>query len=316
MKARKAIIVGSEGQDGRLLFDKLCDDHWFVIGLGRDSVRSNDVTPRHFDIASREAVKASLHELNPHAIFYLPAVHASSDAAAKEDDDVLFERSLQVHAQYAVNFLEALSANGSDASFFYAGSSHVFAGADVEKQTEDTPLAPRSIYAITKTAGIQACRYYRAEKKVRASVGFLYNHESHLRPEGFVSRRIVSAAVKAARGDKDKLVLGDLGACVDWGYAPDFVDAMVLISELPAADDYIVATGEPHSVRDFVEAAFEYVGADWRNYVVERPSQLTRRLPTLIGDPRRLKERTGWRPTMSFREMVRTLVDQAGTSAA
>jgi GDPmannose 4,6-dehydratase len=126
----------------------------------------------------------------------------------------------------------------------------------------------------------------------------------------------VSAAVRAARGEKEKLVLGDLGACVDWGYAPDYVDAMVLISELPDADDYIVATGEAHSVREFVEAAFEYVGFDWREHVVERPSVLARRSPTLIGDYRRLNERTGWRPTISFREMVRTLIDKAGTSAS
>ena len=120
----------------------------------------------------------------------------------------------------------------------------------------------------------------------------------------------MTAAIKAARGERAELALADLSACVDWGYAPDYVNAMVLISELPDADDYIIATGQPHSVREFVEEAFEYVGLDWRHHVVERPSLVPHRSPTLVGDYRRLHERTGWQPTLSFRQMVRAIIDQ------
>lgn len=290
------------------MFDQLCGDGWSVVGLGRNSARSNRQPAEFFDIASRDEVKRAFDALNPDAVFYLPAVHASSDAPKDETDDTLFQRSLSVHVQHAVHFLEAMSERGSDASFFYAGSSHVFAGSGTETQNEDTPLVPDSIYGITKAAGIHACRFYRSRKRVRASVGFLYNHESHLRPAGFVSQRIVRAAIKAGRGEREKLVLADLSAYVDWGYAPDYVKAMILISDLPGADDYVIATGKPHSVQDFVQEAFECVGLDWRDHVVEEPSRPIRRSPTLVGDYRRLHERTGWRPSLSFREMVRTLI--------
>ena len=307
---KKAIIIGSEGQDGRLLFDQLSHSGWSVLGLGRNSARSSTGPAEFFDIASRQDVRESITELKPQAVFYLPAVHASSDTMLDEPDDALFRRSLDVHVQYAVNFLEAISESRSDAAFFYAGSSHVFAGTKSPKQNEQTPLAPESVYGITKAAGINACRFYRSRKRVRASVGFLYNHESHLRAGSFVSNKIVTAAIKAARGERVELTLADLNACVDWGYAPDYVNAMVLISQLPDADDYIIATGEPHSVREFVEEAFEYVGADWKQHVVERPSPAPHRSPALAGDYRRLHERTGWHPTLSFRQMVRAIIDQ------
>lgn len=314
-KLKKAIIVGSEGQDGRLLFDQLCGSGWHVLGLGRTSARSSNGPAEFFDIANPDDVRKSVDNLDPDAVFYLPAVHASSDTTIDEADDVLFRRSLDVHVQHAVHFLEAMSDLGSGAAFFYAGSSHVFAGAKSERQNEDTPLAPDSIYGITKAAGISACRFYRSRRQVKASVGFLYNHESHLRPATFVSRKIVTAAVKAARGGNDRLELVDLNACVDWGYAPDFVKAMIMISELPDAGDYIIATGEPHSVREFVEEAFGYLGLDWRQHVVERPAHAPPRSRTLVGDPRRLRERTGWRPTLSFREMVRAMVDHEAGNA-
>ncbi|HEY0243450.1 MAG TPA: GDP-mannose 4,6-dehydratase [Gemmatimonadaceae bacterium] len=313
---KTAIIVGSEGQDGRLLFDRLRDDGWIVLGVGRDCARVSSGQPEFFDIASIIEVARVFEQMNPDAVFYLPAVHASADTSIDEGSDSIFRRSLDVHVQFAVNFLEVMSVRRSDAAFFYAGSSHVFAGAKVERQTELTPLAPDSIYGITKAAGIQACRFYRSRKGVRASAGILYNHESHLRGPGFVSQRIVNAAVRASRGEGEKLALGDLSACVDWGYAPDYVDAMIRISELPDADDYIIATGQPHTVREFVEEAFECVGLDWHDFVIEQPSLLARRPSPLVGDYTRLNERIGWHPTVSFRELVRRMVDHARKNAA
>ena len=298
-----------------MLFDRLAGDGWSVLGLGRTSARSSSGAARTVDIADRTDVRTMFDEWSPDVVFYLPAVHASSDSATTESDDLLFERSIGVHAQYAVNFLEAISNRGSGTAFFYAGSSHVFAGANADRQTEDTPIVPESIYAITKAAGIHACRFYRSRKGVRASVGILYNHESHLRPDSFVSQRIVKAAIRAAGGDKCKLELGDLSACVDWGYAPEYVEAMILITELPDANDYIIATGQSHSVREFAESAFECVGLDWRDHVVEHPSILSQRSRTLVGDYRRLHERTGWEPRISFRGMIRKLIDQAGQHA-
>ena len=251
-----------------------------------------------------------LSDWKPRAIYYLAAVHGTSEAETPQDDE-LFASSLAVHVQYPVNICEAISASASAASFFFAGSSHVFAGSSMERQDESTPMTPESVYGITKAAGIEAMRFYRKKRGVRASVGILYNHESHLRAAGFVSRKIAIAAARAARGSREQLVLGDLSAQVDWGYAPDYVDAMIRIACANEPDDFVVATGKPHTVRDFVDEAFRHAGVDWAELVVEKQSLLARRPSRLVGDSTKLRERTGWEPRLSFREMVHSLVDHA-----
>ena len=309
---KRALIVGSEGQDGTILFDRLTADGWAVIGIGRDSVRGADSATIHkVDVTSNKQVADLLARWEPDEIYYLPAVHQASQDPLATDDAALFRRSLDVHVAGLVHFLNELAERNIDASLFYAASSLVFGEVSENAQDESTPLRPRCIYGITKTAGVHACHFYREIHHVRASVGFLYNHESPLRGTTFVSQKIVRAAVDIARDSNQRLVLGDLSARIDWGYAPDFIDAMIRIVRYPTADDYIIATGETHSVQEFVEIAFARVGVDWRKHVVEDRSLLTRRSVTRVGDARRLRERTGWRPTVTFAEMVETLVDTA-----
>jgi GDPmannose 4,6-dehydratase len=144
---------------------------------------------------------------------------------------------------------------------------------------------------------------------VKASVGILFNHESPLRRPNFLSQKIIRGATAIARGQEEKLVLGDLSARTDWGYAPDFVDAMIRVVRSTPADDYVIATGETHSVEEFAEIAFDRLGLNWREHVVENPGLLTRRSITRIGNPSRLRERTGWRPRVSFAEMIELLID-------
>jgi GDPmannose 4,6-dehydratase len=302
--------VGSEGQDGRILYQRLTTEGWSVLGIGRDSVRTTGAAPEQIDITSFHDVERTVKLWQPDAVFYLAAVHGSSQQIRDIRDDCLFDLSLQVHVQNAVNFLEALSGGDNNASFFYAASSHVFGETDSEVQDELTPFRPSSVYAITKAAGVHACRYYRARGKVRASAGILYNHESSFRSEQFVSRRIVKAAVDISRGRSTELVLGRLASRTDWGYAPDFADAMIRIVELPDANDYVIATGEAHSVEEFVEIAFSSLGLDWRDHVREDPSLLTSASPTRIGNSDLLRSRTGWRPSLSFEQMVRKLVEE------
>jgi GDPmannose 4,6-dehydratase len=176
-------------------------------------------------------------------------------------------------------------------------------------QDENTPLRPFSPYGITKTAGVQLCRMYRDSHGVHASVGFLYNHESPLRKSNFLSTRIVRSAVEISRGRRTKLVLGDLSARVDWGYAPDYVEAMIRILQLNSADNFVISTKESHSVEEFVEVAFTHLGIDWRQHVEVQPSVVVKRFIELVGDNAKLRAATGWSPSVSFQGMVRLLVE-------
>ena len=193
---------------------------------------------------------------------------------------------------------------------FYAGSSHVFAPPEngSELQSEETPFRAQSVYAMTKVDGILACRHYRERHDVFASAGILFNHESTFRKDTFLSKKVVRAAVATERGYTDKLVIGDLKAEVDWGYAPDFVEAMRAILLLEAPDDFVVATGIKHRVDEFVEAAFREVGLDWTNHVVENPQTIKSRRRASVGDATKLTRATNWRPKTTFLEMIRLLV--------
>ena len=197
------------------------------------------------------------------------------------------------------------------ARLFYAASSLCFGDATESPQTESTPLAPRCVYGITKTAGVQCCRLYRQTHGLYALSGFLYNHESPLRPEKFVTQKIVRAAKAIARGEQSELILGDLSARIDWGWAPDYADAMTRTLRLPEARDFVIATGETHSVRDFVEIAFTRVGLDWQNYVKENTVLLQRRNAPLVGDASLLRQLTGWKPMVTFPEMIDLLLQNA-----
>jgi GDPmannose 4,6-dehydratase len=309
----RALIVGSEGQDGRILFKRLADEGCVVVAVGRDSVRSTEEDEiRVLRIACREEVTSAVEHWRPDEIYYLAAIHQASQDALPVNDAELFEESLQVHVVGLVNFLEALRRLNSGGALFYAASSLVFGDATASPQDEETPFRPRCIYGITKTAGIHACRFYRSTHGLRVSAGLLYNHESPLRRENFVSQKIVRAAVAIARSATEKtLVLGDLSARIDWAYAPDVIDAMIRIVRDAEPDEYVVATGETHSVQEFVEIAFGRLGVDWRAHVVEDRRLLTRSSTTLVGNAARLRERTGWRPRVTFPEMVAILVDAA-----
>ncbi len=306
-----AIIVGSEGQDGRLLFDRLVGDDWNVIGIGRQSIRdSSGRESGRIDIRDQAAVFDLVSIASPDAVFYLPAVHQSSEGAQAQDDAALLRRSWEVHVSGLVHFLEAI-ANPGNGSLFYASSSLVFGDPDRTPQNEATPIRPGNIYAITKAAGMNLCRYYRTHRRVRASSGILFNHESPLRGQSFVSQKIARGVAAIRAGHQRQLVLGNLEAEVDWGYAPDYVDAMVRISALPVGDDYVIATGKAHTVQEFAAIAFAHAGLEWRDHVVEDGNLLTGKYHSRVGDARRLRDATGWKPSVTFADMVRRLVDAA-----
>lgn len=307
-------MIGSEGQDGRILGAQLRARGVSVARVDRgvaDVPGKGGHAP--VSLVDPAAMSRIVQAAAPDAVFYLAAFHHSSDDPEVAPLD-LFEQSLAVHVHGWLNVLEACRLHAPKARLLYAASSHCFGKPDVPMQDESTPLRPDNAYGVTKTTGVHLGRYYRA-MGLHASAAFLYNHESELRPARFVSQRIVRGAVAAAaargRGEPYVLELGDLGAVVDWGYAADYTAAMQRIVEHPEPDDYVVASGVPHTVLDFCERAFAAVGLDAKDHVRERSGRITKKLAPLVGDAGRLRRATGWRPEVDFDEMVVRLVNAA-----
>jgi GDPmannose 4,6-dehydratase len=192
---------------------------------------------------------------------------------------------------------------------FYASSILIFGYPQDEIQKELSKFKPENPYSISKVAGMMACRFYREHKGIFASCGILYNHESPLRSPRFVTRKIVQAAVKIFREGGGELTLGNLDIYVDWGYAPDYVNAMKLILALSEPNDFIVATGKAYSIREFADLSFKYVGLNYRNFVKFESDLLTRSNSRRIGNPSFLKEKTGWRPSLSFENMISLMME-------
>jgi GDPmannose 4,6-dehydratase len=307
----RALIVGSAGQDGQLLSERLEREGCAVVGVERSRVTSNrtGLAFAPLNILDPLSVDDLVGSFSPDAIFYLAAYHHSAEDKSLPNDLELYVRSHDVHVRGLIHVLEAIRKRTPKSRLFYAASSHCFGEPPTDIQDESTPLRPRCVYGITKTAGVGLCRMYRAHHRVWASAGFFYNHESAYRARKFLSAKIVQAAVEIWGGKRDKLVLGDLAARVDWGFAPDYVEAMIRIVRLETADDFIVATGQSHSVEELVAIAFSRVGVDWRQHVEVEPSIIGKPRTTLVGDSTKLRTVTGWSPSVTFRQMVELLVD-------
>ncbi len=298
MSNKVAIIVGSGGQDGQLLHLHLLKLNYSIICVNRNSI----------DILIYDEVSNLVFETQPAEIYYLAAYHHSS-----EDDIVndiaLFKNSFNIHVNGLVNFLDAIAKNSPKSRLFYASSSLIFGDSHDEIQTENSKFNPENPYAISKVAGMTVCKFYREHRNVFAASGILYNHESSLRSPRFASRKIVQAAVRIFREVESTLTLGDLDVYVDWGYAPDYVNAMRLILNSKEPNDFIVATGQAHSIREFVELSFNYVGLDYRKYVKSDSNVITRSYSRRIGDSSFLKKETGWRTSQSFESMVALMME-------
>jgi GDPmannose 4,6-dehydratase len=306
---KKALIVGCNGQDGSYLVEHLESRGYTVAGIDRGIAIGPLPGGQPIDIQDEAQVLRLLASFTPHEIYYLAAFHHSSEDLPLEDHE-LIQRSFAINTLALNHFLHAIAAASPHSRLFYAASSHVFGDPPEKVQDENTPLNPTGAYGISKTAGVHLCRYYRRQRGVYGSVGILYNHESPRRSEVFISRKVVRAAVRISRGLQDELVVGDLDATVDWGYAPDYIDAMWRILQLEEPEDFVVSSGALHSVRDWVETAFEAVGLDWTARVKVDPKVTRKQQTVLRGNSARLEARTGWRPLTSFREMVLEMVKE------
>ena len=305
---KKILIVGAAGQDGALLSQLLARQGVEHLGLSRRGlVGAEGALIRPGNLLDFDFVAEIVGNWSPTHIFYLAAHHHSSQDLPLLNDASLWHESLQVQVMGLVNFLEAIRLHNKGIRLFYASSAHIFGSTPESPQSETTARAPDNVYAITKVAGMEACGLYRRQHGLFVSVGILFNHESAYRKDSFLSQKIIRGALSIRRGLARELVLGDLSSRVDWGYAPDYVDAMVRILDLETPEEYVIATGETHSVRDFVQLAFAEQGLDYREWVRENPAIIRKGERRLVGDSGKLRRETGWAPSLSFPEMVSRL---------
>lgn len=306
---KKALIIGCSGQDGTYLFENLQKKNYKIIGIDRNVIRSTlsrSIEP--IDISKSRQVYSLLGEYKPDEIYYLAAFHQSSEDPY-DDDAELFRKSFGVNALSLINFLNGIKKYSKNSRLFYAASSHIFGNPIESVQDETTPFNPNCIYGVTKTAGVHICHLYRQNHSVFASVGILYNHESPLRPSRFISKKIVEAAIAIKKKIQTKVIVGNLDAKIDWGYAPDYVEAMYRILQLSSAEDFIISNGNIHKVRDFVKGVFGYLDLDWEKYVEEDPNLIKKRQKhNLQGNNQKLKSMTGWKPTVSFSDLIKIMV--------
>ena len=314
-----ALVTGITGQDGSYLAELLLDKGYEVHGVVRRSSSFNTDRIDHLyrdphetgvrlfnhfgDLSDPISLTRLLYQVRPDEIYHLGAqshVRVSFDIP---------EYTFDVTAAGTLRLLEAIREAGVSARFYQASSSEMF-GAAPPPQAEATPFHPRSPYAVAKVAAYWATVNYREAYELFACNGVLFNHESPRRGETFVTRKVTRAVARIRAGLQDKLFMGNLDAKRDWGYAPDFVEAMWLMLQADEPDDFVIATGETHTVREFVEAAFGHGGVDWRDHVeidprYFRPSEVD----VLLGDPSKAREKLGWRPRVTFDELVRLMVD-------
>ena len=313
----RAFVTGISGQDGGYLASRLVsagvEVHALTHGDGAPRWLPPEVELHPGDVCAIDETRALLLDLAPDQIYNLAAV--SSVAHSWEWPDL----SALINGTSAVALLESAyqlqAKTGRSVRFVQASSAEIFGQPPRSPQDESTPVHPVNPYGAAKAYAHLMVDVYRT-RDLHASSLILYNHESPRRPPNFVSRKIAATVASIAEGRAERLVLGNLDARRDWGWAPDYVDAMVRAATADEPADYVIATGSGHSVRDFVDAAFRHVGVpDW-SHLVEVDPELVRPADAqeLIGDPRRARQRLGWRPSVTFAELVARMVDADRTA--
>lgn len=304
---KTALVIGSSGQDGKLLCRLLQSKGYRVTGLSRSLSRCWCDEEFALDVRDTVAVAQVVRALQPAEIYYLATYHRSSQGRGMTGAEAEASDTFAVNLHAYVAVLEAALRFIPHARLFYACSSLIYGEANGTPLTETTPARPQCLYGISKLAARQVSEFYRKNEGLHVSVGILFNHESAFRQDGFLSKRIVNGIRAVKEGASEHLVLGDLNAQCDWGYAGDFVEAMWRMLQLDQGCTYVVATGQLHSVRDWVEGGCALAGLRPTEVVREDPVLLTRRRPVLVGDSSRLRAATGWTPTVGFLEMIRKI---------
>jgi GDPmannose 4,6-dehydratase len=301
MAGRVALITGISGQDGSYLVELLLTQGYEVHGLLRPGERAVANTRAYeADLSDAEAIRTIVATVKPDECYHLAA-----------QTFVLGEEfpTIRTNVNGTLHVLEALRHVTPKCRVFFAGSSEMFGEPESAPQDETTPLRPRNVYGVSKVAGYHLMRVYREQHGLFACCGILYNHESPRRSPQFVTKKIVDAAVRIKAGVETRLLLGNLDAVRDWGHARDYVRAMWSMLQAEAPDDYVVATGVGHTVREFVETAFDAVNSNWRAYVhcvpeFWRPNEAV----PLVGNASKARNLLGWQPEVGFADLVREMV--------
>lgn len=317
---RRALITGITGQDGSYLAELLIGKGYEVHGIIRRSSSFNTGRIDHLyqdphvngvklflhygDMGDSSNLMRLVHDLRPDEVYNLAAqshVRVSFDSPEFTGD---------VDALGTMRLLEAIRLAGVKTRFYQASTSELYGKVQEVPQKETTPFYPRSPYAVAKLYGFWAVKNYREAYGIHASNGILFNHESPRRGETFVTRKITRAASRIKFGLQQELYMGNVNARRDWGFAGDYVEGMWRMLQQDVPDDYVLATGEMHSVREFLQEAFAYVGLEWEKYTrhdtrYDRPSEVDQ----LLGDPGKAKRVLGWEPKVKFKELVAMMMD-------
>lgn len=317
----RALIVGITGQDGSYLTELLLDKGYEVFGLVRRSSSINRSRIDHLtqtlnkepgkqihllygDLNDGISLNRIVREVQPDEVYNLAG--QSSVRVSFE----LPEHTANIDALGTLRLLEAIREAKPDARFYQASTSEMFGNTDISPQNEQTPFSPRSPYAVSKLFGYWMTVNYREAYGMFALNGILFNHESPRRSETFVTRKVTLSAARIKLGLQHKLTLGNLEARRDWGYARDYMEAAWLMLQQPEPDDYVVATGESHTVRELLDEAFGYLDLDWHRYV-ETDAKYLRpvEVNSVVGDASKARRVLGWQPRTTFKELVRMMVD-------
>jgi len=311
--AKRALITGITGQDGSYLAELLLEKGYEVTGIVRRSSMPNvariehlldRVTLRPGDLLDQQSLMRIIQDVRPQEIYNLAAM---SFVPASWDQPLL---TGEYNSMGVTRLLEAVRQVDLDVRIYQASSSEMYGRVREVPQTELTPFYPRSPYGVSKVFGHYITVNYRESYGLFAVSGILFNHESPRRGLEFVTRKVTDGVARIKLGLTDQLSLGNLDAQRDWGFAGDYVRAMWLMLQQEKADDYVIATGVSHSVRELVEIAFHHVGLDWQRYVRIDPALLRpAEVDHLIGDASRAKAALGWEPTVSFQGLVEMMVD-------
>ena len=313
MPKRKAFITGITGQDGSYLAELLLEKDYEVYGMIRRSSSFNTARIDHIfgelelvfgDLSDGSSLNQLMRRIRPDEVYNLGAqshVRVSFDIP---------EYTADATGMGTLRLLDAIREEGVTCRFYEAGSSEMFGQVNESPQSESTPFHPRSPYGVSKVFGYWITRNYREAYGMYAVNGILFNHESPRRGPTFVTRKITRAIGAILRGEQSELWLGNLEAKRDWGYARDYMEGAWRMLQAAEPDDYVLATGETHSVREFLDEAFGYAGLDWNDYVkiderYFRPAEVD----LLLGDASKAKEELSWEPSVRFPELVRMMVD-------
>jgi GDPmannose 4,6-dehydratase len=316
---KRALITGITGQDGSYLAEFLLDKGYEIHGIKRRSSSFNTerlegiyrdfheagarLFLHHADLADSTSLWTLLYDLRPDEVYNL-----ASQSHVRVSFDIP-EYTADITACGALRLLEAIRKTGIRTRFYQASSSEMF-GSSPPPQNESSPVRPRSPYGCAKLFAHAITVNYRESYGMFACGGILFNHESPRRGETFLTRKVARAAARIKLGLEDRLYLGNLEARRDWGYAPEYVEAMWLMLQQDRPEDFVIGTGVSHSVEEFVELAFQAVDRDWRDHVEIDPRYFRpAEVDHLVADARQAELRLGWRPRIGFRELVRIMVE-------